>query len=52
MAKAQRDIVKLQSTASHHTYYTKKKRAHTPHRMELKKYDPVVRRHILYRESK
>ena len=48
-----RDKIKLVSTADTGHYYTttKNKRA-MEGKLELKKYDPVVRRHVLYREDK
>lgn len=52
MAKGKRENIKLKSTESPHFYYTSKNKANTPKRLEFKKYDPVVRRHVLYRESK
>jgi large subunit ribosomal protein L33 len=47
-----RQIVKMRSTESAHTYWTTKNRRNDPNRMELKKYDPTLRRHVLYRETK
>ena len=44
--------VKLRSSESPHRYYTVKNKRNTPHRLELKKYDPVVRKHVLYKEEK
>ena len=44
--------VKLRSSESPHRYYTVKNKRNTPDRMELKKYDPVVRKHVLYKETK
>ncbi len=52
MAEKKRVKVGLQSTASSHAYMTTKNRKRTPHKLELKKYDPLVRRHVLYRETK
>lgn len=52
MAKKDRTQVRLVSTESGHVYYTEKSRRNDQGRLELKKYDPVVRRHVLYRESK
>ena len=48
-----RDKIKLVSTAGTGHYYTtaKNKRLH-PVKMETKKYDPVVRKHVMYKESK
>ncbi len=50
--KDNRIIITLRSTESAHTYTTTKNKINTPGRIELKKYDPVVRRHVLYKESK
>jgi large subunit ribosomal protein L33 len=33
-------------------YLTAKNRRNDPARMELRKYDPTLRRHVIYRESK
>lgn len=53
MAKAQvRETIKLKSTASPHMYTTSKNKRNTPGRIELKKYDPVVRKHVLYKETR
>jgi large subunit ribosomal protein L33 len=53
MAKSVRDKIKLVSTADTGHYYTttKNKRTH-PDKMEVQKYDPVVRKHVAYKESK
>ena len=53
MAKAVREKIKLVSGAGTGHYYTttKNKRTATG-KMEIKKYDPVVRKHVLYKESK
>lgn len=45
-------IVKLRSTESPHVYTTTKSRRNTLGRMEIKKFDPVVRRHAVYRETR
>jgi large subunit ribosomal protein L33 len=50
--KATRLVVRLQSTTSGHSYTTAKNRRNDPQRLELRKYDPVVGRHVLYREMK
>ena len=54
MAKTGNRIgVRLMSTAgTHHVYMTTKSRRNTPDRMELKKYDPIARKHVLYRETR
>ena len=48
-----REKVKLLSTAGtgHFSVATKNKRLH-PDKMNVKKYDPVVRKHVDYKESK
>jgi large subunit ribosomal protein L33 len=33
-------------------YFTKKNKRTTTERLELKKYDPVVRKHVVFREAK
>ena len=45
--------IKLVSTAGTGHYYTtsKNKRTH-PEKIEIKKYDPVIRKHVNYKESK
>lgn len=47
-----RVLVKMRSTESAHFYLTEKNRRNDTGRMELKKYDPVVRRHVVYRETR
>ena len=53
MAKAVREKVKLVSSAGTGHYYTttKNKRTATG-KLEIKKYDPVVRKHVIYKEAK
>ena len=53
MAKGNREKIKLVSSAGTGHYYTtqKNKKLH-PEKMETKKYDPVVRKHVTYKESK
>lgn len=50
--KGNRIVVKLKSTESGHMYITEKNRRNDTGRMELRRYDPLVRRHVLYRETK
>ncbi|BBY62847.1 50S ribosomal protein L33 [Mycolicibacterium helvum] len=48
-----RPTVKLRSTAgTGYTYVTKKNRRSDPDRMVLRKYDPVIRRHVAFREER
>jgi large subunit ribosomal protein L33 len=48
-----REKIKLVSTAGTGYYYTttKNKRT-TPDKLEFKKYDPVVRKHVIFKEAK
>ncbi len=48
-----RDKIKLVSSAGTGHFYTttKNKRTH-PEKMEIKKFDPVVRKHVIYKEGK
>lgn len=48
-----REKIKLVSTAGTGTFYTttKNKRLH-PEKMEVQKYDPRVRKHVAFKESK
>jgi len=48
-----RPIIKLRSTArTAYTYVTRKNRRNDPERLVLRKYDPVVRRHVEFREER
>ena len=48
-----RPIVKLRSTAgTGYTYVTRKNRRNDPDRLSLRKYDPVARRSVLFREER
>lgn len=33
-------------------YYTKKNTMHTPDKLSLRKYDPVLRKHVVFTETK
>lgn len=48
-----RDKIKLVSTANTgHFYTTTKNKRNTPGKLEFKKYDPVARKHVIYKEAK
>jgi large subunit ribosomal protein L33 len=48
-----RPIIKLRSTAgTGYTYVTKKNRRNDPDRMVLRKYDPVARKHVEFKEDR
>ena len=48
-----RDKIKLVSTADTGYFYTTTKNKRTqPGKMEIKKYDPVIRKHVVFKEAK
>lgn len=51
MAK-KREVIKLKSTESKHTYWTNKNPRNTTERLQLKKFDPTLRKHVIYKEAK
>jgi len=53
MAKANSILIKLVSTADTGFYYVTRKNPRTStEKMQLKKYDPVARKHVVFKESK
>jgi len=53
MAKSARDKIRLNSSAgTGHFYTTDQNKKNTPEKMEMKKYDPVARKHVTYKEGK
>ena len=53
MAKSVREKIKLVSTAkTGHFYTTSKNKRNVPDKIVIKKYDPVIRKHVDYKESK
>jgi large subunit ribosomal protein L33 len=48
-----RDKIKLESTAgTGHFYTTTKNKRTTPEKITMKKFDPVARKHVDYKETK
>ena len=48
-----RELIRLVSTANTgHFYTTDKNKRTTPDKIEIKKFDPVVRKHVMYKEAK
>ncbi|MFL2705172.1 MAG: 50S ribosomal protein L33 [Gammaproteobacteria bacterium] len=48
-----REKIKLVSTAgTGHFYTTDKNKSTTPDKIEIKKFDPVARKHVTYKEEK
>jgi large subunit ribosomal protein L33 len=53
MAKTNRDKIKLESTAgTGHFYTTTKNKRTMPEKMQISKFDPVARKHVIYKETK
>ena len=48
-----REKIKLESSAgTGHFYTTLKNKKTTPDKLQIKKFDPVARKHVLYKETK
>ncbi|MEJ2394584.1 MAG: 50S ribosomal protein L33 [Candidatus Thiodiazotropha sp.] len=48
-----RDKIKLVSSAgTGHFYTTTKNKRNQPGKMEMKKFDPTIRKHVMYKEAK
>ena len=48
-----REKIRMNSTAgTGHFYTTDKNKRTTPDKLEMKKYHPVVRKHVIYKEGK
>ena len=45
-------IRSVSSAGTGHFYTTEKNKSSTPDKLEMKKYDPVVRKHVVYKEDK
>jgi large subunit ribosomal protein L33 len=53
MAKGIREKIRLVSSAgTGHFYTTDKNKRNMPGKFEIKKYDPVARQHVIYKEAK
>ena len=51
-SKDARSYIKLVSSESSHCYFVQKNRNNTKNRLELRKFDPIVRKHVMYKEGK
>ncbi|HMB56157.1 MAG TPA: 50S ribosomal protein L33 [Arenimonas sp.] len=50
---SKRDKIRMTSSAgTGHFYTTDKNKKTTPNKLEMLKYDPVVRKHVMYKEGK
>jgi len=48
-----REKIRMNSAAgTGHFYTTDKNKRTTPDKLEMKKYDPVARKHVMYKEGK
>ena len=48
-----RDKIRLVSTAGTGFFYTTdKNKRNMPEKMEIKKFDPTIRQHVMYKEAK
>ena len=52
MASAREKIRLVSSAGTGHFYTTTKNQRTHPEKMQVKKYDPRVRKHVIYKESK
>ena len=53
MAKSAIEKIRLVSSAgTGHFYTTDKNKRNMPEKMEIKKYDPTIRKHVIYKEAK
>jgi large subunit ribosomal protein L33 len=50
--KGDRIVIKLKSTESEYIYYSEKNKRNDTARLELKRYDPLLRRHVMFREAR
>ncbi len=51
-SKDARSYIKMQSSESSHCYYLQKNRHNSKERLQLRKYDPTLRKHVMYKEGK
>ena len=53
MAKASTILIKMESTAGTGYFYLAKKNPRTQtEKLEMRKYDPVARKHVVFKENK
>ncbi len=50
--EGKRVTIRLKSSESPYKYSTKKNKLNTPDRIEIKKYDPVIRKHVPFKEER
>ncbi len=52
MASKGREKIRMQSSESAYFYTTDKNKKTMTEKLELMKYDPIVRKHVLFKEAK
>lgn len=52
MASKNREVVKLKSTESNDVYWTTINKKNVTGRLELKKFDKKLRRHVIFKQAK
>lgn len=52
MAKGARENIKMKSTESDEVYWTTKNKRTSTQRIELKKYDKKLKKHVIFKEAK
>lgn len=50
--KGPRETIRLKSTESKEVISTTKNKRNSPERLELKKYDKTLKKHVIFREAK
>jgi large subunit ribosomal protein L33 len=50
--KGARETIKMKSTESPTCYWTTKNKRNTTQRLELKKFDKVLKKHVIFKEAK
>jgi large subunit ribosomal protein L33 len=49
---SQDHLIRLKSSKSDFVYYTRKNRKKVERKIELKKFDPTIRKHVAFKEIK
>ena len=49
---SKREKIKFKSSESSHFYFSEKNKSKSPERLVLKKFDPTIRKHVEYKETK
>jgi large subunit ribosomal protein L33 len=52
MAKSGRETIKMKSTESPEVYWTEKNKKTKTERLELKKFDKRLKKHVVFKEAK